>query len=440
MESDEDADENAKLMSFSECGCEDSHTGTYLKCVGCNICYIDSVKKDPLLGDGETDYDTEDDIESYQPDHGALRWLCPGCEEMLRSRKVECFVDAINADTRIKKKTNANLNCSGREGILTKLCRETDEIKSTLNEVVSCLKELSPSGFDAKSPKRKAARISFGEDNNVSSLNYGSLIHNDSALRNSTPVMDNADKAISNFPVHTFSDKLKLNIKSKENVLKALHVNRHLVQGVSTTKKKGDGSYDILFNTFKDAQKAKDILDDKLDGAEVSTPSLDGVAKFNLVGFTFKMDKSDVIQSIINENNSWLDVVTVSEDTVSMRNDPCAILTVCDVIKCRNNEVFRVLVTMLKQMLAVIGKHKLSIGFSKCCLYDISNHNRCYNCQRSGHFAKECPHPIACPRCSLEHSVRECQSVCVKCVNCSLHGKDDVNHASYSKLCPYNTS
>ena len=150
------------------------------------------------------------------------------------------------------------------------------------------------------------------------------------------------------------------------------------------------------------------------------------------------MDQGDVVQSIIDENNSWLDLVKGSDNTISLRNDPYAILTVHDVIKCRNNDVFRVLVTMSKQMLAVLGKHKLSIGFSKCHLYDIPSHNRCYNCQRIGHFAKECPNSVACARCSLGHSVRDCQSVSVKCVNCSLHGKDDVNHTSYSKLCPYN--
>ena len=144
------------------------------------------------------------------------------------------------------------------------------------------------------------------------------------------------------------------------------------------------------------------------------------------------------MQAIIEENSSWLDLVKVSDDTIGIKNDPYAIITICDVIKCRNNQVFRVLVTMSKQMLGILGKRKLSIGFSKCHMYDIPSHNRCYKCQRSGHFAKECPNTVACSRCSLDHTVQECQSVNVKCVNCSLHGKNDVNHASYSQLCPYN--
>ena len=90
---------------------------------------------------------------------------------MLRSCKAQCFVDMLNAadDIKVQPQTDNTSPISGSETVLTKLCSETDGIKATLEQVVSCLKELSPSRFDAVSPRRKAARISFGEDNNVSS-------------------------------------------------------------------------------------------------------------------------------------------------------------------------------------------------------------------------------------------------------------------------------
>ena len=170
----------------------------------------------------------------------------------------------------------------------------------------------------------------------------------------------------------------------------------------------------------------------------MSSPSVDGLSKFNLVGLTFKMERCEVIQSIIKQNSSWLDLVKVSEDTVGLRNDPFAILTVNDVTLCKNKEVFRILITMSKRMQTLIGKRKICVGFTRCHLYDIPNHGRCYKCQRPGHFAKDCQNVEACSKCSLGHSFKECKSVSAKCVNCTINSEANADHPSFSKLCPYN--
>ena len=133
-----------------------------------------------------------------------------------------------------------------------------------------------------------------------------------------------------------------------------------------------------------------------------------------------------------------MDVEKTSDDTICLKNDPYAVLTVGNMIKCRNNEVFRIIITMSKRMLNFIGKRKISVGYSRCHLYSIVNNGRCYKCQRHGHFARECPNAVACSRCSLEHSAEECKSVNVKCVNCNMHSEDDANHPSFSDVCPYN--
>ena len=57
------------------------------------------------------------------------------------------------------------------------------------------------------------------------------------------------------------------------------------------------------------------------------------------------MDQAEIIQSIIDENRYWIDVEKTSEDTVTLKNDPYAVLTVGNMIKCRNNEVFRMVIT-----------------------------------------------------------------------------------------------
>ena len=162
------------------------------------------------------------------------------------------------------------------------------------------------------------------------------------------------------------------------------------------------------------------------------------VKRFNLVGLTFKMSKSEVAASIIEENSSWLNFIKLSEETIQIEDDPLCVLTVRDVVKCRNNDIFRVYLTMSQSLFARLGSRKISVGFSKCKLYEIPNHRRCYKCQRPGHLAKDCKNTIACSRCSLDHASNECSSNIVKCVNCTINGKSNSNHASYSSSCPYN--
>ena len=444
---DDDADGNRILPTFTACDCEDNHVTKLLNCIGCGKCYFQSLNDHNATLKGnvdvvDADFDSDDDMENQQPDYGALRWFCPDCEHLLNNCGAQSFLGFYN--TMLDKKDKKLKPIPQNDDLLTKLAKETAEIKVTLNHVVAHLEGLSTT-VDAKSPKRKAARVAWGEDNNVSTLNFGSILPTTMTSNQLLPSTD-----ISGSPIPTAnilklkesdSDRVKLNVKSNSNnVLKELHENRHLVSGVSTRKKKYDGSLDILFKTFSDAKKAKELFDEKLKDATVSSPSLDGLAKFNLVGLTFEMEKYDIIQSIMEENNSWLDLVKISEDTIGLRNDPFAVLSVGNIIKCRNNEVFRILITMSKRMRTFIGKRKISVGFTKCYLYDIANHGRCYKCQRPGHFARECPNALACSRCSLEHSFQDCKSVHVKCVNCTINSKDNINHPSFSNLCPFNTT
>ena len=121
-----------------------------------------------------------------------------------------------------------------------------------------------------------------------------------------------------------------------------------------------------------------------------------------------------------------------------IKDDPFSVLTLHDIIKCRNNDIFRLSLTLSNNFIATLGNRKLSVGLSKCKLYEVSSHKRCYNCQRPGHIAKDCPNETACSRCSHQHKSSECQSTIVKCVNCSLNSEKNVNHPSFSNVCPYN--
>ena len=104
---------------------------------------------------------------------------------------------------------------------------------------------------------------------------------------------------------------------------------------------------------------------------------------------------------------------------------------------CRNKMNYFVNISMSSNIEATIGFKKLSLGYVKCKLYKLSSNRRCYHCQRHGHLARNCTNPVACSRCTGEHSSKECEVNTVKCVNCVLGSKAVTNHASYSDMCLY---
>lgn len=80
------------------------------------------------------------------------------------------------------------------------------------------------------------------------------------------------------------------------------------------------------------------------------------------------------------------------------------------------------------------------VGYDYCNVYDALDLLRCYNCNKYGHSSKACKNKICCPRCSGEHSVKECKSTELKCSNCVSTEKQgnssiDVNHAVWDSSC-----
>lgn len=84
-------------------------------------------------------------------------------------------------------------------------------------------------------------------------------------------------------------------------------------------------------------------------------------------------------------------------------------------------------------------KH-LFIGYESCDIYDAIEIRRCFKCSGYNHSAQNCNRKLSCPKCSLEHQLKDCKEDNFKCINCIKLNNDkdtdvDTNHAAWSNRC-----
>lgn len=83
----------------------------------------------------------------------------------------------------------------------------------------------------------------------------------------------------------------------------------------------------------------------------------------------------------------------------------------------------------------------VNIGWDRCKIYEEIPLTMCMKCCRYNHIAKNCKHEkIVCRKCGDDHTLSECQSAELKCINCDTankkHGfKFDINHKVDDKNC-----
>ena len=310
----------------------------------------------------------------------------------------------------------------------------SNQLLSLQSEVKSIKDSHQNHGFSA-SPPRKGMR---SDANTFAATLKDNLNSFPSNIAASGSGLGTPDPALS---ANTFAPDVKINVKknvasSKANILRDLHMNRGSLPQFSG-RKKFDGSVDVLVKNYEDASVVREMLEKKMNGVEIS-PAIPNRMKYcSLVGLGFEMSCKEATDALIEENRHWLKMVKLSDNRIGLDGDPLALIEIMDVRHCKNID-FKVNVKISPNMLASLGKRKLSIGHSLCRLYRFKHHRRCFQCQEVGHISTDCVKPIACSRCSLEHSSQDCKSISFKCVNCSINNKDDTNHPSYSPICPFN--
>ena len=153
-----------------------------------------------------------------------------------------------------------------------------------------------------------------------------------------------------------------------------------------------------------------------------------------IVGLPTQYEKEEVIEILVKQNrfirdfaqNNKIDDHIRVHIIKPLKNKETCFQAFCDVS------------TILRE-----GFHhynnKLTLGLTTCKIYDRYNIKRCYNCQKFGHYAKDCPTngvPV-CGKCSEEgHNTRDCQKNENKCINCTRDKNTDPHHTTSSQMCP----
>lgn len=89
----------------------------------------------------------------------------------------------------------------------------------------------------------------------------------------------------------------------------------------------------------------------------------------------------------------------------------------------------------------IILNRKLKIGWNMCNSDDYIKVTRCFKCSKYNHRATECRGEQTCPRCSENHSLKECKAEQLKCINCITHNRHNpeaqinANHSPLDKNC-----
>ena len=220
--------------------------GRATHCSICNCCSLANCTQDrkdftTICLELECGLSTVTDVNKFVTKLGRFSWTCIECLE-----KVKDFIAGDTYKNKLDEKE------SQQETLLNKLSTESSEMSAKLDDVLDVVGKLSY-GMMPASPIRKCARVSFDDGDDSPSME----LFDAAGLKQPSPVTGDAHRnnAIS------YSDKVKLNIKKDESstssdFMKSLHDAKNIMPSF-TGKKKANGSIDVLFKSFEDANKAK---------------------------------------------------------------------------------------------------------------------------------------------------------------------------------------
>lgn len=146
--------------------------------------------------------------------------------------------------------------------------------------------------------------------------------------------------------------------------------------------------------------------------------------RLKIVGMSEKYSEEQLLLFLKSQNN------------VMCENSVCKVLKVWPTKKC--SDVYQAIVELDGETYCrVLNTGNLFVNFDNCIIYEALDLKICYKCSGLNHVQKFCNATIACPKCSLNHCISDCNSSNLRCINCVNAKLDDCNHAALdTSKCP----
>ena len=140
------------------------------------------------------------------------------------------------------------------------------------------------------------------------------------------------------------------------------------------------------------------------------------------------LEKDDDIVESIRYKNTWLqELIDETGDTFKeVAKMKAKGNTYHSIIKC-SPKIRKAIYNRGDYIFTAVGRTKV---------IDRYHVRQCYKCQGFGHESNNCKNAQACARCGGEHRSSECESESEKCVNCVKASNHEIDHRSYSNICP----
>ena len=219
------------------------------------------------------------------------------------------------------------------------------------------------------------------------------------------------------------------NKAARENIDKVIVENKLPVASSFTNR---NGNLVVVCNTKNERNTLKDLVKARDRELEVSAPK-ETRCSITIVGLKEEYGKKDLIEMLILQNGFIKDFAN--------KNDLNEHIEIHSVRPLKNNanyyQAFTSVSEALRNGLSIYGD-KITMGLTKCKIYDRFHVKRCYKCQMFGHYKKDCSSVSAvCGKCaSHHHETKDCDSNEETCINCTRSDIEDCGHQSSSYKCP----
>ena len=217
---------------------------------------------------------------------------------------------------------------------------------------------------------------------------------------------------------------------TRTNVEKAIMVNNI---AVSQSYKNSVGDLVVVCDTEDKRNELKDLVASANQDIVMNTP-VEKRASITIVGLQQEYNKDEIIQMLVLQNG-FIKGFTNSNDIKKH-------IEIFAVRPLKNNparfQVFASVSTILREGFLHFG-NKVTLGLTSCKVYDRYHVKRCNNCQKFGHYMKDCPTPDSsiCGKCaSYHHCTKDCDDSEPRCINCVGNNIDNHQHHTNSFKCP----